>query len=60
MIHLHILEIEKQDAKRVERISEVKNRKERAKLSTTIREEIDDGSFAESCEYYGIEPFEIE
>jgi len=52
--------IEKQDAKRVKRINEIKDRKERAKLSTTIREEIDDGSFAESCEYYGIEPFEIE
>ena len=50
--------IEKEDAKRANRIQQVKNQRERMEISHSLREDNDEGSFTQSCEYYGLEPFD--
>jgi|TARA_R110002012_G_scaffold69866_3_gene180504 hypothetical protein len=50
--------LEKENAERLKRITRVKDQRERASISSEIRVDVDESAFEESCEFYGIEPFE--
>jgi hypothetical protein len=50
--------IEKEDIKYAKRVSEVKERRARAEISSSIREDLDDNDFEKACDYYGITTFD--